>query len=181
VPGPALTRGKGFTLVELLIVVAMIGIVAAVAIPAWLGARVSANESATLGDIRTLISAQTAYKSANAGFYDGNLSCLTSPSSPGCIPSYPISGPTFLDSLLASLQSKAGYHRTFTAGATAPPGPYSPTSVSNYRYDATPATVGQTGIRGFAADHNGRVCFTANGTPVPGTGGTLPPACQDLR
>jgi type IV pilus assembly protein PilA len=177
-------KRTGFTLIELLIVVAMIGIVAAVAIPAWLVARASANESATLGDIRTLISAQTAYKSANAGFYDGHLSCLTEPSSAGCIPSYPFSGPTFLDSLLASQNAKAGYNRSFTPGPTVAPNPpaSSPTSVSIYRYDATPVTVGQTGIRGFAADHNGRVCVTANGTPVPGVGTpTLPGTCQDLR
>jgi type IV pilus assembly protein PilA len=163
-------RQKGFTLIELLIVVAIIGIIAAIAIPSLLRARISANESATIGDIRTLITAQAAYHSSNGGWYDSNLRCLNAPST--CIPLYPANAPVFLDSQLArgALLNKSGYSRAFAPAPPAPPDPdTSPTSTAAFVYHATPTVQNQTGVRGFAGDASGVLCYTPDGTLVPST------------
>ena len=172
---------RGFTLIELLIVVAVIAIIAAIAIPSLLRARVSGNEAATIGDVRAVLSAQAAYHAANGGLYDGNLGCLVAPQ--GCLPNYPVNGPSFLDSNLAALNPKSGYNRAFTGGAAAPADPaLSPSSVTGYKYDALPTSLYQTGIRAFSGDHSGRICQTSDGSAVPAApAGGMDRNCEVLR
>jgi len=171
---PRIRFAPGFTLIELLIVVAIIGIIAAIAIPSLLRARVSANESATIGDIRTVISAEAAYHSSSRGFY-GTLPCLVNPGGAGCIPNYPAQAPTFLDSQIASQMPKTGYNRSFDASAAVPGG------LSCYVYHATPVSLGQTGVRGFAGDCSGIICFTPNGSAVPSTSGRMISGCSAIQ
>ena len=124
-------------------------------------------EATTTGEIRTVISAQAAYKEANGGYYEGNLRCLAEPYS-GCLPGYPANAPTFLDSSIASLTPRAGYVREFVAGPPPKrldPHQSSPTSVTGYSYGARPEQY-RRGYRSFFGDETGVIRSTRENRPA---------------
>jgi type IV pilus assembly protein PilA len=132
-------KQKGFSLIELLIVVAIILIIAAIAIPNLLRARIAANEASAVASIRTLNTAQISYNSAypTVGFAAGlaNLggtSCTPPSTAGGCL----------IDSQLQS-GTKSGYSFTMV-GTGGPP-------ASSYSTTASPLTPNQTGVRYFCS------------------------------
>ena len=143
---------KGFSLIELLIVVAIILIIAAIAIPNLLRSRMAANEASAVGSLRTLNTASVQYSTTyGVGFPDA-LSDL-GPATPATS-----AAADLIDSVLAS-GTKSGY--TFAWGL-----PAGATAGDAYSITAIPTTVGTTGQRSFFTDHSGVIrADTTGATP----------------
>lgn len=128
-PGKAKVAQAGFSLIELLIVVAIILIIAAIAIPNFLRAKISANESAAASSIHAVNTAEIAYSSANPTIgYSADLASI---------------GPTggqYIDNQLAS-GTKSGYIFTYLQGPGVP--------ATTYTLNVDPQSRGVTGQRSF--------------------------------
>jgi type IV pilus assembly protein PilA len=132
-------KRKGFSLIELLMVVAVILIIAAIAIPSFLRSRMAANEASAVGSLHTLNTGCLAY-SATYGQFPAALTNLGPIASGGTVTS---TSADLIDSVL-SAGSKSGY--TFAYSSTTP--------FQTYTITATPITAGQTGQRMFFTDQS---------------------------
>src|SRR3974390_1930084 len=145
-------KQKGFSLIELLIVVAIILIIAAIAIPNLLKSRMAANESSAVGSLRTINTAEVTYASGcpNVGFsVSGSLTELNT----GTLCA---GGTGIIDNVL-STGVKSGYTFAYTSAATAGIN-------TTYTTTAIPQKVGVTGQRGFFSDQTGVIRYTLDGT-----------------
>jgi type IV pilus assembly protein PilA len=156
----------GFSLIELLIVVAIILIIAAIAIPTLTRARVAADESSTVGSLRSINSAEVSYNAAYpATGFTTTLAELGSPAG-ACTPS--TAHGCFLDSVL-SAGTKSGY--TF---ATGPGSCTAATPVNCYSVVASPQFSSYTGAKYFCSFEDGVVRSSTSSISNPCTATIAP-------
>ena len=137
---------QGFSLIELLIVVAIILIIAAIAIPNLIRSRIAANQASAVASLRTLNTSEITYTSTfNVGF-SANMSYLASPTTAGAVPTSTAAG--MIDSVLAA-GIKSGYSFIYSPGPSDSSG-----RINQYQFTAQPIS-SSTGTNFYYTDQSG--------------------------
>jgi len=155
-------KQKGFSLIELLIVVAIILIIAAIAIPNLLRSKIAANESSAVGSVRTIGTAEVTYSSSWGQGYANTLlklggpaPCTTASAASSCL----------IDSLLSVTTVKSGYNFNIGGTKADPSGAF-----QGFEINAWPTAPQTTGVRSFCDDQTGVLKFSVNGGAAIGVG-----------
>src|ERR1700687_405164 len=161
-------KQKGFSLIELLIVVAIILIIAAIAIPSLVGAKIAANEASAANSVRTINTAQVSYESTYPAIgYSNSMAALGPPTATGC----PASGPVAANACLLDFglttaapaaTAKSGYYFGIGVPAGGPPN-------RGYTVGGAPAAFNHTGVRGFCSNEDGVIRVASSWNAAPAT------------
>jgi type IV pilus assembly protein PilA len=162
-------KQKGFSLIELLIVVAIILIIAAIAIPNLIRSKMAANEASAVASIRTINTSEVVYSSTYnvPNVFSASLAALGDGGTAGtCTATFvPTSASACLidpalEAATTAAKAKSGYFFTYVQGT------------GTYTINADPASVNSTGVRGFYSDQTVVIRFIS---PGPGAGSSSSP------
>ena len=156
-------KKNGFSLIELLIVVAIILIIAAIAIPNLMRSKIAANESSAISSLRTINTAEVAYATVYPGVgYSNDLPSLGGlPAACGVPGGASAASACIIDEVLATAttvaSAKSGYFYTYSLGAAV--GGIN----TSYSVTGTPTIVGTAGQRYFFTDQSGVLRYALAG------------------